>query len=680
MFQLPKGEAAQVRTIDHLRATAEGYANIRKCEWLIAHHWLQGIRDVLWDYRTGQVQADLYNRQTESGRLDFRYEVVLPLMQAELGRLMRMDIRPWAERRGFGLDTVRKASAARVILDYLTSPTDWDRLKSELFYSLVAFGTVGVGLWTHAAEGQMVGPSPDERSEDLKAQASRLVLEPILPAELLPIPYNPDTPAQVEGIMRRRWVPLDWLRKKMDLGRVDKEKLRVRPAPYGVRPGSHRPLGVEAFGVDAEFDSRNQGRPSDPQKVDADYVLLEEVLLLQEERDRLGRYIVKVGDSILHQDPRKPDEVFDRTTYCPLAVARYYPTGGFYGRSWLSPVLPLVSEMEEMAQNLFQNVKDVDLYGMTLFPLTWGVNKEALLSRKQRRKVEFYSPDIAMPEADLKSVSPFNAGEAPGRTLAYASKMLEGLANQSEMLRGEAPGRVDSEAGLNFLYEQNTIPLSVPAGSVADCMSQVYKAVLGHAPRLLNDRSDIPLIGLDDSLIGLSIDQRSGRVQLAPENFPGPWEVQVGVRDRLPVSPTVREQKLIMSHKMGLITPLQFRIICWKENIDFPVGNWAQQESYRKAVLQCLLLFHDGQTPGPVIGSAEADLVDVHLEVIQAFMAKSEFQFASPEVRQAFEQLKAQYLGIKGSRYPQQLPYPEDAAELEEALKGGSPRASTPIG
>ena len=58
---------------------------------------------------------------------------------------------------------------------------------------------------------------------------------------------------------------------------------------------------------------------------------------------------------------------------------------------------------------------------------------------------------------------------------------------------------------------------------------------------------------------------------------------------------------------------------------------------------------------------------EVHLRVLQAFMARPEFYQASVAVREVFKVHYEAHLMLIGAQMPDQAPYPEDAAE-EQAV------------
>ena len=710
MFHLPKREEDRVTVLNQMRNAADMEILPFRVQWLVNHWWLQGYRNLRRDYLTGSVDANFFNYEDADlddlngvPRSRVRIEEVVVKYQAELGRLLKMDIRPSAARKGFGLDSIRKAAAARVILEYLTGPVCWDTFKLTLFPKLLTFGCAGIGCWARASteDGSESKPQIPSAEDDFtgrdqsvdtdlnvirglvddstllptssppSAIESRLALEVIPPWQLLPIPHRPTTPDEVEGIIRRRWVTLDWLKSRSGLKLPrDQAKLNLRDAPYGIRPDPSSPIEVTFMtGYDARTQESNRtgssGRSSFTQ-----YAQLEEYFLLHDEKDRLCRWIVKVGDHICADYTYE-----DRSVYMPIGISRYHPTGGFYGRSFVELLIPLNQEQEEMASILFDTVKDLSAFGTQLVPANIGISKEELTQHRHRNKVLLYEPDPTVDTPKILSITPVNFNDFPGKVMSVASQMIDRLTQQNDLMRGEAPGRVDSAQGLAFLHETGSTPLGVPANSIAQGLTQVYREILAAAPDLLSGRQALPLLGIDDNLVGLVVNPEDGTIRLNATNFPSPSEVELGVRDKLPGPPTLREQKLLSMLKAGIINPVEFRFTVWKENLDIPVANWAEQESFRKATLQVLLLFGDGEEPGQIIASTAADQPEIHLMVISQFMAKIEFQYASTAVREAFEKLKQTYMSFLGRGYPDQLPYPEDAATLEQQAgpPGGMP-------
>jgi hypothetical protein len=552
-MKLPKANEDKITVLQKMIDAADQYANLQKVRWLINYWWLQGYRDFHPDYRTGTLRVQLFNRRDASGKLRLVWEDASVKLQAELGRLGRMDVRPAVIERGWGLDSIRKRAAAEVLLEYLTSPVDFKSLKASVFNHVATYGTVGIGFWARSAK--VAGVGPDE-TESVNAEP-RVSLEVIPAWQILPVPFNPDSPEAVEGFIRRRWVPLDWVKTRADLKLADKEKMDVRYAPFGSRPALDSPLGIGNLSQSvSDRDDRDTERTRKGNKqVQTAYVLMEEFFFYHEEKDRLARWTVKIGKHIALDNEYKEKDV-----YVPIGLAKYFPFGGFYGRSFTEMILPLVAHVEDMAANLFQNVEDMDDFGFLTIPKTMGISKNDLKKTKKPRII-YYEPD-ALSNEKPGVLNPATTGDFPGKVLAMGNQMVDRLTQSSDLMRGDAPGRVDSAAGLGFLHEMSSVPLSVPAGSIAAAFTQVYKAILAVAPDLMAGRTDLPLIGLTDSILGLKIQSGSKTVKLEPRNYPAPHEINIGVRDELPVSPTLRKKELLESLSAGLIDPLAFSILC----------------------------------------------------------------------------------------------------------------------
>jgi len=172
----------------------------------------------------------------------------------------------------------------------------------------------------------------------------------------------------------------------------------------------------------------------------------------------------------------------------------------------------------------------------------------------------------------------------------------------------------------------------------------------------------------DDALAGISVDPET--MEVTSENeIPRPDEVEVSIVSSFPVSLEQKRRDLYDMLKGQIITRRWFRILSRKMGLELPVGNDAEWENYRKAMLNNVLLFNDGKTPasqGVAVVNPDSDIVEINLEVMGAFMARPEFQLATDEVRNRFnEAFKELQIGL--GRYPDQMKYPEQMAEEEDA-------------
>jgi hypothetical protein len=217
--------------------------------------------------------------------------------------------------------------------------------------------------------------------------------------------------------------------------------------------------------------------------------------------------------------------------------------------------------------------------------------------------------------------------------------------------------------------EASNLPLNAPLQSLAKAFSGCYMAMLGQARQQWKDGHLAQITMLDDSIAGVQINER-GQLQISGSAIPYPTELKVTIRSEKPISETQRKIELADMLKIGVIDPLQFRLIAYREGLDLPVGNRAEWENWRKATLYNLIMFGDGRTPGgqDLRVSEEADLPNIQLMCLQQFMAKPEFALASTEVRKRFIQRK-QFLQDMLGNLPQGMGNPEDEALVQQQLQ-----------
>jgi hypothetical protein len=352
----------------------------------------------------------------------------------------------------------------------------------------------------------------------------------------------------------------------------------------------------------------------------------------------------------------------------PLEVVRDIPVGGFYGKSFMSLIIPTNMQTEHLIKTMFSNAQELDAFGILFFPTSSGLNVQSLKPKKGGEpRVLLYEPDLTVPQHQPFSIKPENMGDWPGKVAQMGMSIINDLAGQSPMMSGNAPGRVDSAQGLGMLYEASTVSLAAPMLSLANGFCTVYKALLGMAREQWEKGTLAKVTMLDDTLVGVVLDGATGKISLDKNSIPHPTQVTVLVKSQMPRSIAQRKSEMMQMLQSGLITPREFRRINMVEGLDFPQGSRAEYENWRKAVLNNIIQFGDGMTPGDVIISMEADNPEIQLEAVQDFMAKPEFTLASPEVRTAFEKRKQTYAQMLG-QYPQQLPYPEQAAEIQDQV------------
>ena len=219
--------------------------------------------------------------------------------------------------------------------------------------------------------------------------------------------------------------------------------------------------------------------------------------------------------------------------------------------------------------------------------------------------------------------------------------------------------------GLGMLFETSSIPLTGPAYALASGFTTVYRAMLELAKERWSNLEMSAISMLDDSVIGLVMNTATGALDTEANALPLPEEVDISVVSALPVSPEQQKAELANALQLQVITPREYRLMARKQGLDLPVGNDAEWENHRNAVMENLILFGDGKTPGEALVSSH-DMHMEHLETLNTFRAKPEFLFASPEVRESFITHHTEHMRGMGTGYPESMPYPEDMAEVEE--------------
>lgn len=654
---LPKKAKDVAETVQRWISDAAPIRNAAWVDWRIAYYYLQGIRDfTALDRTTGTIKF----RYTRAENRGFKLDLALTKLQAEIGRLLKIDLRPLVKQRHMTLDSVRKASISTVALDYLFPETQLDRVKLEFIPAFLTYGVMGIAMYE------------DRRGDGEGDENVWPTLEVVPPWELLPVPADPVVASDLRGLIRTRKVPLSWLRQIAPIPRKDSElykKMEIYSGPFGERqtmdgdPNAQAEEGTSTLGL-SFYEKGGDAMEGQEQE----YVRINELWLWDNDSvRRTDRYVVTSGDATLF-DKDYSKEV--EKPPVPIAVAAHTRVGGFYARSFVDPLLGLNSELEGMLGAAFKNVRDLDNFGFVCIPSTLGMDM-AQFKRTQRPRIITYEPDHSA-QQDLKpfSIQPTNSGMAPAKIMELGLGVFNQLTQQSELLQGEAPGRVESARGLGLLFETSAIPLGGPVLSVATAFSQVYAAALYSVRTRWTTKKIASVTLLDESVIGLRVDTTTGEIGLADNAVPDPAEVTITIRSRYPQSPEQRRADLDDQLAKQIITPRDYRILARKHNLDLPVANDAEWNNYCQSVYNNIKLFGDGSTSSGDYEVRDNELHEIHLERLLAFMSRTEFQFASEDVTRAFEQAvtaRRERLGI----LPEPLAYPEDAAAEMQMQMGG---------
>lgn len=668
-LELPTKEDELVDALERELQPGETEMNCHLVSWKIIDAYLGGVRKFkVMDRWNGNISIAWENNK---GEIDLRFEEVARQYLTECGRFLKMDISPVAVKKGESLDSLRKASIANAALASLAAKIPREKFKRQLIIPFLKYGTVGV---CHYETGDPDMPD---------------IIEVVPARQLRGLPAYVDGTSNQVGIARVRWAPMDWVAAKMKAVYNIKMKedpwtrFKATDVPWGATPPGQQscdlssPGGYDPGGTtpgrrqdllvtqydDAKSRSKKDGQP---------HVKFEEVFVYDDSQEFVARYIIKIGDVILI------DENFEKKgvkVVCPLHVARHTDIGRFFARGFVHPLIPFNDQIEKMFGSLFKNIRELDTFGTLFIPGASGIDLKRWRTGI-RPKVEKFDPDPLNPGGTPFTLGPHNTGTMPAKIAEIALEQMQRLANQGPYYQGETSGRIDSAAGLGFLFNTGNIALGLPTHGMADALAGAYAKMLQVAKDRLGPGDTIELATIDDAVAGVIIDPTTGLMELSSNPLPDPWEVEVNVKDRTPRDRNVRKEELKELFGMQLVDPTRFWIAALEENLDFPGANKEIWETWRKVTWQIIVLFRDGKTPGPLVVGEHTQNADIQLMAVQQFMNKIEFALAAEPVRRRFEEWKIMLEILAGKNFPVGLPPPEEIAAMVAA--GGEQRPAMP--
>jgi hypothetical protein len=647
-LQLPKDITQREQSVNTLLNTSRTSRRISEVNWWIAHHYLQGARNFdMVDFEKGRVDVSYFN---DRGALEFRYDDVVRKFQNQVGRLMQIDLSPAVSKKSIGLEDLRKASIAQAVLSYVLGPREIDALAEMSFGPLTKYGVVGLAVWMDSNDPHDIG------------------IEVVMPWELLPLPPSVIETGDVRGIARERTVPVDWLKELGDTPgkgaavwtEMEKKMVGAGNIPTGSDTRFmtfQETLSPQSLST-KEYKNMAGSASGKKNELEVEVTQFQEIWLKDSSGFLKDYYMYAGGRELFHKDWSKA------RLPMPIAVVHDIDTGGFWGRSFVSLQLPLNMELENSIGKMFQNVEDVDAYGMVAMPTTMGAELDNIRASQGVRFL-MYEPDYTVPNLKPEGLPVAKFGDQAVKAINAGLALSDKMALQpTEMLGGGAPGRVDSQSGLGFLYEVSNVPLTPTSRSINRAVSDCYRAILKLVKLTWTGADVVGITMLDDALAGIVLDDKAGTMNLTKNAVPDPSEVEITVKSMIPRSREQEKAELKDALALGAIDIMEYRIEVRKRGLGVPVGNEAEWQNYRRAMMENLILFGDGQTPGTVTVD-EDDMHPVHIRVLQAFRARPEYYAASQAIRDKFKKHYDAHLQGLGT-LPEGAPYPEDAAELSQ--------------
>jgi len=649
-FRFPKKTEDIEKTYDFLVQKGLRYMSPHLARWRFTHRYLQGIRNFLEvNYNTGGVQSKWASK---NGKLNFVYEAILSTRQAQIGRLLGMDISPRVTSDKNSLDGQSKAAVGQAILSDLFTLQKTERFKKSIIPSLLDYGMLGLRLTRKSTNRKDIG------------------LEKLMPWSIIPLPIGVDNPEQVKGIIVRERVPLEGLRDryKSKLSDIGRHQSPRGDMPDEMHSGLSTLYNDEFFMSTAPTSSNNNKGGSDHSgsdrgKTELMDVVWQGMVYLWDEHRYLTEQYVFANNKLIDQ----ATDFEGSKTYSPVTTIHDIQVG-FYGRSWTETLIPINREIEAAIGRQFQNVKEMDTYGCVLTPTTSGLQRLAQTGADGIKQLRYEMDPMSDGSGRFGGpiqILPVNSGLAPSRLIDLGVRIADRIANQpTQLLGGNAPGRTDSAAAIGALNETSGIPLTPTAHDISDGMSQSYMSALDMAKNAYSGTDVVKITALDDSMTGIVFDPATGMMEISQNAIPHPDEVTVTIQARMPVSK--QEQKLELKDHLALrvITPREYRIKARLLNLDLPVENKSEYENYRKAQYESLMLWGNGKdvpdiNEGGVIFSEDADMHDIHHWVHSFYSSKPEFNLINAAVRDRFMAHQNLHLNGGGGRLDDMNPVDE---------------------
>lgn len=687
-YELPDNEEHLASSLDAEMQASETEMNLNKVSWSIIDGYLRGARKFnVVDRFQGRVQIGYEHLR---GDVLYRHEDIVRRYLIEVGRWLRSDLSPAVKRRGESLGDMRNAAIANAVLQARMASIDTRKLRTQLVIPFIKYGVVGI------AHHETTDPLHPDHIEVVPAR------------QLRGLPAFAEGGESLQGVGRKRWVPYDWLKDKVKkMYKVDLDKYEIesdllgRRIPWGSSPPgvnlSHDETGLPSGYTRARLNTIEPiettigkiTRTDFDKDLNRDgryYVGMEEIYPYSDDAVFAARYILKVGRKIIFQEDY---EATNQRVVCPLQVARYSDTGAFFSRGFVAPLIPANDQFEKMISSVARNIRELDTFGTLMVSGGMNIDLKTWNKPGPRPRVDKYNVDPLAPNAQPFLLQPTNTGTMPVKFAEFMRTVTESIAGQGPFYDGQAAGRMDSAAGHGFLFNAGNVGLGLPSHNLADALSAIYSRVLQVARSGLREGETIKLATIDENLAGVVFDPETGRADLAQNPVPHPWEVKVDVKDRTPSDPDLRKRELAELHAGGLLgaTPeeafLQYWITVFEENLDVIGGPKDIFETWRKVIWQIILLFNDGETPGPVEFGEHTQNPSVQLLALGRFMNKIEFALATDEVQREFELWKEALERMTGT-FPLGLGAPEDVAAqaipgIEQQMQAAQGGAGTPL-
>jgi len=645
IFKLPKNKTEICRVIrDHAQREIDRLS-YRRTMWLLAYYYLNGMRRFdVFNPNTGQLSP---NYLDEEGNMEFQSQELLSAIDRAASRIASMDLRPKVLRTGTSLPMIRQRATAQLLADSLVAEDQIAEVSKTFAHIFTSLGSCGIQ--GHITDHPTIGLTAD--------------LEVIHPKELFPFPSLAQDYTKKAGLLRQRIVPLDTLIEKFgNRIKTNLEKMEY----WETTVGSHMEDPDASDAEDSNFfDSFSDRQYSDVNPNEAITLVRVRELWLDGPRNTCSRYVICSGDYLIEDE-----DLSNTQTYCPIGVARFMENGSFHGAGLFDLLFSINREMERMLKSLFNNIRDLDRYGVVVMP-QGSFNERSMLREvgKGLRMIS-YQPDPLNEKFNPFVISPHNAGDIPGKTAAFAKELMQSINPVQDLIAEK--GRVDSATGLQFLDEQINRAMTNPTMGAVQAFGHMYRSLVSSATReLVIKPRQIPVHALDLNLAGAVIDFKNSTISFEKNPIPNSSHLTFTVNQIHPRSEVVRKQEAIAMLEKGLTDPEGVKLFALKEGLDFAIYMDEDQAAYELVVQNILNLYGNGNESGQIVLTPHTSRPELQLRVLSSFMSGPLMSQADPSIIDEFKKYRETLIQFMGHSLPAMVPNPDSAAMFAEQAQMG---------
>ena len=638
-FKLPKKKIDICRVIRDHADREIARLSYRRTMWLLTYYYLNGMRRFdVFDPYTGKLSP---NYLDEDGNLEFQSQELLSAIDRASARLAAMDLRPKVMRTGTSLPMIRQRATAQLLADSLVADDQIAEVSKTFAHIFTSLGSCGIQ--GHINDHPTIGLTAD--------------LEVIHPKELFPFPSLAQDYTKKAGLLRQRLVPLETLIEKFG----DKVKRNLDKMEFWERQIGDSLEDLEVTSYEGSSSKPFNSNSSKESAVDDTMTVVRvRELWIDGPRGTCARYIICSGDYLIEDE-----DLSTTQTYCPIGFARFIENGSFHGAGLFDLLFSISREMERMLKSLFNNIRDLDRYGVVVMP-QGSFNERSMLREvgKGLRMIS-YQPDPLNEKFSPFMISPHNAGDVPGKTAAFAKELMQSINPVQDLIQEK--GRVDSATGLQFLDEQINRAMTNPTMGVTQAFGQMYRSVISSATReLVLKPRPIPVHALDLNLAGAVIDFKESRISFQQNPIPNSSHLTFTVRQIHPRSEVARKQEAMAMLEKGMTDPDGLKLFALKEGLDFAMWMDEDQAAYEQVVQNILTLYGNGVDSGQIVLTPHTSKPELQLRVLSSFMSGPLMSQADPEVINEFKKYREALIQFMGHSLPSMIPNPDSAALFAE--------------